>query len=145
MAARFAFPVTLKPEPSGGFVVRFPDLPEIVTQGEDRVEAMAHAADALEEAFAGRIHRGVPMPVPSPAAGRPLVALPPIMAAKAALVVALRDSGTTQQDLARRLAVDEKEVRRLLDPRHPSKMPRLERALAVFGKALELRVIDRVA
>jgi antitoxin HicB len=39
-------------------------------------------------------------------------------------------------DLAKRLHCDEKEVRRLLNPRHPSKLPRIESALAVLGRKL---------
>jgi hypothetical protein len=35
--------------------------------------------------------------------------------------------------LARRLKIDHKEARRLLDPTHPSKAKRLADALAVFG------------
>jgi antitoxin HicB len=58
------------------------------------------------------------------------------MAANAALNLALREAGITRSELAARLGCDEKEVRRLLDPRHPSKLPRLEEALAQLGKRL---------
>ncbi|MFI5394806.1 MAG: hypothetical protein ACHQ9S_04665 [Candidatus Binatia bacterium] len=37
---------------------------------------------------------------------------------------------------AARLGCHEKEVGRLLDPRHPSKLPRLRQALAQLGKRL---------
>ena len=40
------------------------------------------------------------------------------MAAKAALVLAFRDSGLSRLAFARRLGVDDKVVRRMLDPRH---------------------------
>jgi hypothetical protein len=39
---------------------------------------------------------------------------------------------------------DGREVRRLLDPRHPSKLPRLARALAVLGGRLELMLVEDV-
>lgn len=35
-------------------MVTFPDLPEAITQGDDAREALAEAADALEETIAGR-------------------------------------------------------------------------------------------
>ena len=35
----FDFPVILKAQPEGGFVVYFPDVPEAITQGEDEAEA----------------------------------------------------------------------------------------------------------
>jgi antitoxin HicB len=93
--------------------------------------------DCLEEALAGRIRRGDAIPAPSrPHGGCRMVPVPAPMAAKAALHLALREAGLTRSDLAARLGCDEKEVRRLLDPRHPSKLPRLEQALAQLGKRL---------
>jgi antitoxin HicB len=145
MVRDFSYPVELTAASEGGFVVRVPDVPEIVTQGEDFGDALAQAADALEEAFAGRIKASDTIPIPSPANGRPMVAVPPLMAAKAALALAIREAGMSQAELARHLEVDEKEVRRLLDPRHPSKLPRLAMALAVLGKGIEISIFDRVA
>jgi len=57
-------------------------------------------------------------------------------AAKAALYVAIREAKISKMELARRLHCDEKEVRCLLDPRHPSKLPRIESALAAVGQKL---------
>ena len=146
MAREFTYPATLTPdEADGGFVVTFEDLPEAITQGDTIVEALAEAADALEEAVAGRIQRGVQIPEPSPAAGRPIVPVPAQTAAKAALYLALRETGISKADLAARLGCDEKEVRRLLDPRHPSKLPRIQKALAALGKGLSVRLVDEAA
>ena len=58
------------------------------------------------------------------------------MAAKASLYLALRDAGISRTQLARRLGVDEKEVWRMLNPRHPTKLPRIEHALAALGRRL---------
>jgi antitoxin HicB len=62
------------------------------------------------------------------------------MAAKAALYLAMGEAGMTNVQLARKLGCDEKEVRRMLDPRHPTKLPRIEEALDVFGKRLVVSV-----
>jgi len=43
-----AFAVLLRPEPEGGFTVRVPELPEIVTFGKNEKEALAMAQDAIE-------------------------------------------------------------------------------------------------
>ncbi|MGE5153321.1 MAG: type II toxin-antitoxin system HicB family antitoxin, partial [Bdellovibrio bacteriovorus] len=59
---------------------------------------------------------------------------------KAALYLAVRDAGIGTSELARRLEVDEKEARRLLDPRHGSKAAALERALLAVGRRLALEV-----
>ena len=37
----------LEPEEEGGFTVRVPSLPEIVTYGKDEAEALAMAEDAI--------------------------------------------------------------------------------------------------
>lgn len=146
MTHEFTYPVTLTPdEADGGFVVTFEDLPEAITQGETMTEALAEAADALEEAVAGRIRRGDPIPSPSPVAGCMAVPVPAQTAAKAALYLALGETGISKAELAARLGCDEKEVRRLLDPRHPSKLPRIQKALAALGKGLSVRLIDEAA
>jgi antitoxin HicB len=41
------FSVVLEPEDGGGFTVRVPSLPEIVTYGNDQAEALAMAEDAI--------------------------------------------------------------------------------------------------
>jgi antitoxin HicB len=130
----------------GGFVVSFPDLPEAITQGENELEGLEEATDALGEALAGRIRRGDEIPQPSQLRrGQRSVAPTPLMAAKAALYLQLRASRLTRSDLARVLGCDVREVRRLLDPRHPSKLSRIARALAALGGRLEVRLVENVA
>lgn len=132
----FVYPARLRCQ-RGSVLVRFPDLPEALTEGRDERDAVAQAADCLEEAIAGRIRRGDAIPAPSGRrTGHRMIPVPAPMAAKAALYLALRDARITRSQLAARLGCDEKEVRRLLDPRHPSKLPRLEQALAHLGKRL---------
>lgn len=50
--------------------------------------------------------------------------------------MAMRESGTSNVQLDCRLGVDEKEVRRLLDPHYASKLPRIAQAVALLGKRL---------
>jgi len=134
----FVYPAVLTPdEQDGGFVVSFPDVPEAITDGDTVEEALVEAADALEEAVAGRINRGDDIPPPSACRkGQYRVPVPPQMAAKAALYLAMRQAGISKVALAERLGCDEKEVRRLLDPRHASRLPRLAAALRVLGSEL---------
>jgi len=54
-------------EKNGDFVVEVRDLPEVVTSGENRDEALVLAADAMAVSLAGRIKDGEPVPVPSSA------------------------------------------------------------------------------
>ena len=139
---QFVYPATLIPDTQdGGFVVTFVDVPEAITQGEDVPEALHQAADCLKEAMVGRIRRHDDIPKASPIrAGQYTVALPAHTAAKAALYMALRQAQLTQVELAAQLHCDEKEVRRLLDPRHASKLSRMEMALAILGQQLVIGV-----
>ena len=143
----FTYPVTLTPDAiDGGFVVTFADLPEAITQGENLADALAQATDALAEAIAGRIRRGEDIPQPSrPLASQQVVPVPAQVAAKAALHLALRQTGLSRTELATQLGCDEKEVRRLLDPHHSSKLPRLQRAIEILGRRIALRLVDAAA
>jgi len=142
----FAWPARLEAQRDGHVLVSFRDLPEALTEGDDRADAIAEAADCLEEAIAGRLARGDDIPAPSRAAAdEVLVSLSPLFGAKAALHIALRREGLSQRELARRLGCDEREIRRLLDPKHGSKIERIAEALAALGSRLTIRVEPHAA
>lgn len=83
---RYAYPCVLTAEEGGGFSVSFPDVPEAITCGEDRAEALAMAEDALAAALGACVQYREEVPAPSAAApGQELVAVPPVVAAKLAL------------------------------------------------------------
>ena len=87
----------------------FPDFPEAATDGSSEEEALHEAADALEEAIAGRINRGDDIPHPSkPKRGQVIAPIPAQMAVKAALYLAVKEAGIRNTELARRLGADEK-------------------------------------
>ena len=134
----FTYPAKMIPDGrSAGFVVTFRDIPEAITQGEDIADAIFQAIDCLEEAIAGRLRLEEIIPQPSRSRkDEHLIPLPALMAAKAALYIALKEAGITRIQLANRLKCDEKQVRRLLDPRHNSKICRIEEALEALGKQL---------
>ena len=141
MTDRFAYPVDLMDDMDGRVVATFPDLQGSSTDGADRAEALAEAADCLEECLAECIVDRRDIPPPSPAKGRPVVGPGALISAKAALYLSMREAKLTNVALAKRIGCHEGEVRRLLDPRHASKIGRLEEALAALGKRLvvELR------
>ena len=140
---RFTFPVVLTPDKKeGGFVVTCRDVPEVVTQGESIEDAISEAAGALEAAIEMRIEDGLGIPVPSTKKrGEHLACVPVGTAMKAALYVSMQEQNVSKADLARRLGLDEKEARRMLDPKHGTKVPALERALHALGKRIELVVV----
>ncbi len=138
----YVYPVDVSIDEAGFHLVVFPDLPGCATDGRSRREALAEAVDALEEGLAFRIHHKQDIPVPSPRRGRPVVAPGARIAAKTALYQAFRAAGITKTELARRLGVDPREARRLLDPRHGSSLDRLDEAVNALDKRLVVGLRD---
>ncbi len=127
----------------GGYVITFPDVPEAITQAETIEQGIEEASDALEEAIIGRINTGKDIPGPSAArTGQYFIPLPAQSAFKAALYDEIKSMGLSKVELAARLGVNEKEVRRLLDPHHPSKLPRIAEILGRVGKRIVVGVED---
>lgn len=137
---RYAYPVEIAEEPDG-ITVTCPDVPEMVTGGWGDVAANLDAAtDALATALSGYVEDGRAIPHASPGRGRPVVAVPPLTAAKLALHEAMLQAGISNIELGRRLGMDEKAVRRLRDPLHRSHIDRIEAALRALGRRLEIVV-----
>lgn len=121
--------------------VTFRDLPEAITWGHDRAEAELMALDCLLGALGERKRRGEEIPRPSRSrSGERLVDIGPLASAKLALYTAMREEGVSVSELARRLGIDRKDVRRLLDLGHGSHLDRLAAALAAVGRELVLDV-----
>ncbi len=134
---RFEYAVALKEDKDGGFVVTCRDLPELITQGDGLQHALAEATDAMDEVFAAYMINDMAFPTPTKAKRRERTVAPPAeTVAKAALYTAMHEAGVSKVQLAKKLGVDEKEVRRLLDPHYGSKLPRLAQAIQLLGKRL---------
>ena len=127
----------------GNVVVTFPDVPEVVTQGGGQADARAMAEEALGLVLLAYLQRGEPLPKPR-ARARHLVeiSVAPDVAAKLAVLEAFDAAGISKSELARRIGKDEKEVRRILDPKHPTKLPALTAALRALGKRLVVGVAE---
>jgi antitoxin HicB len=133
---RYAYPYELLPQPEGGFTATFPDVPEAITEGDTEDEAKTMAEDALVTALSFYTDNGERLPHPSPAHGRALAYVPPLVAATLALHDAMLIAGISNVALARQLGTDEKTVRRLRDPLHQSRINQVDAALRVLGKRM---------
>ena len=123
----------------GGFVVTFRDVPEAITQGDTLADALSDAA--LQAALEARIEDGMDIPATTPAKrGEHLVPTSITTALKAAVHLTMLQQGVTKTELARRMHVDEKEARRMIDPHHQTKVPALESALSALGLRAEIAV-----
>jgi antitoxin HicB len=133
----------LREKQDKGFHVRFRDLPEALTGGEDLPDTLAQAADCLAEAIAGRIARGDAIPRPSKSRrGDHLISVPLSLAPKLALYLAMREQGLRKTQLAERLGISETVVRRMLDPKHHTKPGKIQAALAALGKRIVVSFED---
>jgi antitoxin HicB len=137
----FAYRARLEPGDHHGVVVNFPDVPEAITEGRDEGEACVHAEEALGLALLTYPGRGLPLPRPR-ARGSDLVliSVEPSVAAKLALLEAIRAKRMSQRAFARLIGKDEKEARRILDPRHATKLATLTAALRKLGQRLVIAV-----
>jgi antitoxin HicB len=105
-----------------------------VTFGETPNEALGHAVDALETVIVSRMKHKRDVPTPSPARGRPLVAIGPLIAAKALLYKELREAKVSINELARRLGCEYSASHRLLDVSRRTQVDQIARALQALGK-----------
>jgi antitoxin HicB len=139
----FIFPLQLTPDnKDGGYVVTFRDLPEAITQGDSVSECLTEAVDCLEEAIAARIDDNREIPQPSTHhEGEYLVELPLTMVFKTLVYQAFREKEINKTQLAHQLNLDEKEIRRILNPRHGTKLSTIERVLSALGKKIEVRIV----
>lgn len=137
----YAFPCDLTPDDDEWFVGTFVDVPEAISGGLGRAEALRQASDALAVALAGYVHNGWEIPEPSAlSAGQDLVAVPSVVAAKLALYSAMKAQQVTKVELAKRLGVSEAAIRRLANPDHRSHIGQVNKALTALGCNLVVEV-----
>lgn len=122
-----------------GWVITCRDLPEAISQAESNENRIEVAEGCLQAALESRIRDNEPLPVASKSRrGEAMINSPAATAAKAALYDAMREAGISKIELARKLGIDEKEVRRMLDTGHGTKLPRIAEALEVLGRHLHI-------
>ncbi len=137
----YAYPSEFVTDDDGTLVVTFPDVPEAVTGGQDRTEALRLAADALAVALAGYVHDRRDIPEPSSTSeDQELVAVPAVAAAKLALYSAMRAQRISKSELARRLGSSASAVERLTDPDRQSSISQVQEALDAVGRNMTIEV-----
>ncbi len=132
------YPIKLEPD-TGGYVVSFPDIPEALTQGDTKEEALSMGLDALVTAFEFYFEDNQKIPLPSDITGDH-VEVPPSITAKVLMLNAFINSGLTRVELASRMGIKKQEVTRLFDLKHSTKIDTIHSALNAMGKRLVLQV-----
>jgi len=143
----FGYRYTLERQENGWWLVRFPGIPEALTEGETEEEARTNAVDCVIAALEGYMKAGKPLPRGHAAhSGRGRAVLPSLVTAKLAVYETMRARGWSKLKLAKQLGMPENSVRRLLDLRHNSHMWVIDEALAKMNAELPIdlpRVIAR--
>lgn len=136
------YPFTLTLDSNRTWFVRFPDIPEALTVGDDEQEAAINAREALEAALEIYFDARRPIPLPSPVlAGQASVTLPALVTSKVFLSNEMIQQGVRKAELARRMGVHMPQVDRLLDVRHASRIDQVESALEQLGRRLEVSLV----
>ncbi|WP_058185709.1 type II toxin-antitoxin system HicB family antitoxin [Terracidiphilus gabretensis] len=132
------YPVKLRKD--GEFVLAtFPDIPEAITHGKNRAEALEMAKEALEVSMDFYFEDQRPVPMPSqPKRGQAIVELPLSVMAKVLLLNEMLRQKVRPIELARRIGTTKQEVNRLTDLKHATKIDRIDVALRALGKKLVL-------
>jgi antitoxin HicB len=136
------FPIILTADlEDGGFVVKFPDIPEAITQGDTKEEAIAMAQDALETAIEFYFEDKRAVPAPSKLKrGQQAVELPASLSAKVLLLNEMVRQKIRPVELARRLNTTPQEVNRLTNLKHTTRIDSIAAALQAMGRHLEISI-----
>ena len=135
----FGYRYTLGRQENGWWLVRFPGIPEALTEGETQEEARANAVDCVIAALEGYMKAGRPLPRDGAGhTGRDRAVLPSLVTAKLAVYETMRARGWSKLKLAKELGMPENSVRRLLDLRHSSHLWIIDQALARMNAELSI-------
>jgi antitoxin HicB len=135
----FEYRYELERQENGWRLVRFPGIPEALTEGETEEEARANAVDCVVAALEGNMKTGRPLPRQGAGhTGRDRAVLPSLVTAKLAVYETMPARGWSKLKLAKELGMPENSVRRLLDLRHSSHMWIVDEALAKMNAELPI-------
>lgn len=135
----FGYRYKLERQENGWWLVRFPGIPEALTEGETEAEARRNAVDCVVAALEGYMKAGKPLPRRGAGhAGADRAVLPSLVTAKLAVYETMRARGWSKLRLAKELGMPENSVRRLLDLRHSSHMWIIDEALAKMNAELSV-------
>ncbi|HLW93023.1 MAG TPA: hypothetical protein VKS78_17205 [Roseiarcus sp.] len=135
----FGYKYKLERQENGWRLVRFPGIPEALTEGETEAEARAGAVDCVIAALEGYMKAGRPLPRSGAAhGGGDRAVLPSLVTAKLAVYETMRERGWSKVKLATELGMSENSVRRLLDLHHASQMWIIDEALAKMNAELSI-------
>ncbi len=138
MTTNIRYAAVLAPQPEGGFTVTFPDIPEAITEGDDRDAALFNATEVLTLCLEQRMEDGEAIPAATKVKGKGVEWIEPAAAVQAALLMkqTREAQGKSLADLARALDTSWPAAQRLEQPGGNPTLKQLERAAAALGTSL---------
>jgi len=118
------------------YIAQFPDMPNIITCGFTKEEALAMAKDALDGCLEVDVSQGNSIPPPTFTDGHPVP-----VANHITLSLRLRElrGEQSQTDIARRLGLSYQSYQRLENPRKANPtIKTLERIARIYGRELSV-------
>lgn len=143
MLTEWIYPVGLRRDEEGSWQASSSAMPEAIAWGATREEAAKEMREALTAGVRGAMKLGRDLPRPRVYAltSEDLrIPIRPEVAAKASIYGAWRESGMSKVEMAEKMGRTEREVRRILDPDHPSGFAHLSEAAAALGLDLVVGV-----
>jgi antitoxin HicB len=135
----FGYRFKLERQQNGWWLVRFPGIPEALTEGATAEEARRNAVDCVIAALEGYMKAGKPLPRQGAGhSGPDRAVLPSLVTAKLAVYETMRARDWSKLRLAKELGMPENSVRRLLDLRHGSQMWIIDEALRKMKAELSI-------
>jgi len=135
----FGYRYRLERQDNGWWLVRFPGIPEALTEGQTEKEARANAVDCVLAALEGYMKAGKRLPRQGAShSGADRAIMPSLVTAKLAVYETMRERGWSKLRLAKELGMPENSVRRLLDLRHSSHMWVIDEAMAKMNSELSI-------
>ena len=132
--SNYLYPATVESNNEGGFIAKFRDVPEAITEAWDLEELKNNA---LISAIDFYIEDRKAFPVGSTVkSGEIAIELPASVVAKVLLLNTMVQANVRPIDLARKMKVKPQEVTRLTDIRHATKIDTIQKALRALGKEL---------
>lgn len=135
---KIRYQAILEPQPEGGFTVTFPDIPEAITEGDTREEAIFNATEALGLCLDVRMEQDEALPKPTRTEGGEWITPSAPVQAAVALKHLRESQGKTLSDMARLLGTSWPAAQRLERPNANPTLRQLDRAAAATGKRLVL-------
>ena len=135
----FEYRYTLERQENGWWLIRFPGIPEALTEGATEEEARANTLDCVITSLEGYMKAAKPLPREGAGhSGPDRAVLPSLVTAKLAVYETMRARGWSKVKLAKELGTSENSVRRLLDLHHSSHMWIIDEALAKMNAELSI-------